>query len=145
MRIAAEVFNGIAKTVERFLDERAPVFFVKPVTKSFPLVRVGQFSAGGRNGKRTALIQAVQFGEEFTLELIPEYIDRNEKAAARLPDLLILCETAARDDTVHVDMIVQLLIPGMQHLYDAGDGAKIFRIFGKLKQCLCAATVKQAI
>lgn len=125
MRISAKIFNGITETVECLLDERAPVLFVQLVTKDLPFVRIVQFSTGSRKGKTFGHIQPVQFREEFTLELIPEHINRDKEAAAGFPDLMILRQPASGYDTVHVDMVIQFLVPCMQHLDNTRNSTEI--------------------
>lgn len=46
---------------------------------------------------------------------------------------------------LHMDMIVHLLVPGMEDLDDTGDSPEIFYICRKLQKGLCAAFVKKAV
>lgn len=46
---------------------------------------------------------------------------------------------------MHMDMVVQFLVPGMKHLDDAGYGTKISGIGGKLQESLGAAFVEEAV
>lgn len=45
-----------------------------------------------------------------------------------IPDLMVGCQPAAGNDTVHVDMVVQFLVPGVEHLDDPGRRTKIFLV-----------------
>ena len=46
---------------------------------------------------------------------------------------------------MHVDMVIQFLVPGMERLDNAGCGAKIFRIGRKRQECFCAAFMEKAV
>lgn len=39
---------------------------------------------------------------------------------------MVLCKTASGNNTVHMDMVGKLLVPGMEDLYDAGHSPEIF-------------------
>ena len=46
---------------------------------------------------------------------------------------------------MHMDMVIQLLVPGMEHLDDAGQSAKTPGIGGKFQECFGTAAVEEAI
>lgn len=84
-------------------------------------------------------------GKVFTLEFIPEDRDGNEKPALGFADFAVRCQSAAGDDAVHMDMVIQFLIPGVENLNDSGNSAKIFFIGGKLQECFGTAFVEEAV
>ncbi len=45
--ITSKIFNGIAKSVEGFLDVGTPVLFIKTVFPFFPVVRIAKLFTGG--------------------------------------------------------------------------------------------------
>lgn len=53
-----------------------------------------------------------------------------------MPYLMVWCQSAARKDTVHMDMIGKLLVPGVEDLYDPWGRAEIFFVFAKFQKCL---------
>ena len=46
---------------------------------------------------------------------------------------------------MHMDMVIQLLVPGMEHLDDAGQSAKTPGIGGKFQECFGTAAVEEGI
>ena len=74
------------------------------------------------------MVQGVQKGEIFPFELIPEDSDRDKELWGRLPDPVVRSKPAAGDDTVHVDMVVQFLVPGVEHLDDSWLCTEIFPV-----------------
>ena len=49
------------------------------------------------------------------------------------------------NDTVHMHVVIQFLIPGMEYLDDPGSCSEILLVFGKLQKCFSAAPVKKAV
>lgn len=54
-------------------------------------------------------------------------------------------EAASGNNAVHMYMILKLLVPGMEHLYDARNSSEMFFISGKLQKRFGAAFVEQAV
>ncbi len=72
VRILTEIFNRIPKSIESFLDVRAPFLFVKFVFNDFPAGRVFQGSTAGRKYDLIAMVKLVQKGGKLSLETYPE-------------------------------------------------------------------------
>ncbi len=143
--ILPEIFNRIPKPVECLLDVRAPFLFIKAVLKSFPGVRLPEGSAGRRECKLSFLVKPVQEGKEFSLELIAEHKDGYKKLPFGYPELPAGGQPAPGDDAVHMHMVAQLLVPGMEHLYDAGCRPEVLGVCGKLQERFGAAPVQQPV
>lgn len=79
MGIPSQIFNGIAKAIERFLDERAPVLLIKGIAKFLPVIRIAQFLTGRGERKGPLTVQLLQTGEKLPFEFIPQDTDRNKK------------------------------------------------------------------
>lgn len=79
MCISAEVFDGVAETIEGLFDERAPVFEVKAVAERLPLKRVGELPAGIRKRETAGVVSIVKRSEELSLKLIAKNIDRDKE------------------------------------------------------------------
>jgi len=136
MCITAEIFNGIAEAVKSFFYVRAPVFFVKAVPEFFPLIGIAQLFTGSGKQELLVLVKLVQARKIFSFEQIPQDMDRKEERFFRMPYLMVWCQSAARKDTVHMDMIGKLLVPGVEDLYDPWGRAEIFFVFAKFQKCL---------
>lgn len=118
--ITPKIFNGIAKPVKGFLDIRAPVFFIKTVFPLFPVIMVTQFFAGRRKNKGATFINGVKLCQVLPLEHIPENLCADKKVFRGLADFSILCKSAAGNNAVHMDMVIQFLVPSVKHLDDSG-------------------------
>ena len=58
---------------------------------------------------------------------------------------MIGSQTAARDDAVHMDVVIQLLVPGMEDLDDAGSCAEELMVCGKFQERIGTASMEEAI
>ena len=75
------------------------------------------------------MIADVQQRKIFPLKLIPEYPDRDKKLSGGSADPVARGgKPTAGDNTVHMDMVAQFLVPGVEDLYDPGLCAKIFSV-----------------
>ena len=46
---------------------------------------------------------------------------------------------------MHMYMVIQFLVPGVEYLDDPGCGAEVFFISRKFPECFCTASVEKAI
>ena len=72
------------------------------------------------------MIAGVQQRKIFPLKLIPEYPDRDKKLSGGSTDPVVRGKPAAGDNTVHMDMVAQFLVPGVEDLYDPGCAPRYF-------------------
>lgn len=143
--IVPQIFHSIAKTLEGLLDKRAPILFVKAVP---PLLEAGgltQFSTGRGKGKGSAFVKGRKLSQIFALELVPQDFHGEKKFAGGSADLSIQGKPAAGDDTVHMHMVSQFLVPGMEDLDDTWFCTKVSLIRGQLQERLGTAPVEEAV
>ena len=145
MRISPKILDGIAKTIEGFLYVGAPVFIIETAFERLPFIRITEALAGGRERKLSFLVQGIEHGKEFPLELIPEYRNRDEEVLFGPSDLPVLCQASAGDDTMHVHMVIQFLVPGVEYLDDAGNGAEVSWVRRKFQECFGTASMEKAV
>lgn len=145
MCISAKILDRIAEPMESLFDIRTPVFFKKVIAEFRPLVRVPKFFAGRGKEQFLIFIKGIQFRKVFSFELIPEYPDRNKKRLFAFPEFMIFCQPAAGNDTMHMYVIANLLIPGMEDLDDPGCCVEPLWIGRKFKKCLGTASVQKCI
>lgn len=145
MCVSAKILNSIAKSVESLFNIRTPVFVVKIVSEFRPFVGVTEFFTGRGKYQLPLFIKGIQFSEIFSPEFIPENFDRNEKRTFTFSYLLVCSQSATRNDTVHVYMISDLLIPGMQDMYNARYCTEPLFIGRKFQKCLGAASVQKTV
>ena len=145
MRVASEVFDGVAKTVEGLFDERTPVFFIECVFPGFPNLFVLQLPARRGKGKCAFRIQHGKVCEKFSFELVPQHVNRDEELGRRHFELAVPGQAAAGNNAVHVDMVTKLLIPGVKDLYNGRRSIEPFGIRRKLEQGLGAAAMQKIV
>ena len=143
--VTAKVFDGIAKAVKSLFDVRAPVFPIKVVFECLPDAGILQGAEGGRKNKLPLLVAGVQEGKIFSLKLIPEYSDRDKKFGGGFTDPAARGKASAGDDAVHMDMVIQFLVPGMEDLDDPRLGAEIFLVRAKFQESFRTAFMEQAV
>ena len=132
MGIPAEIFHGIAKSIESFFDVGAPVLLIKGIAEFRPFIRIPELFTGSGKCQRAAFVKGIEGCEKFSFEFIPQDFNPDKEAVFYLPYFLIRGNPAAGNDTVHVHMVAHLLIPGMEYLDDARRCAEIFFIRRKL-------------
>ena len=77
----------------------------------------------------------LQTGDELAAEDTSEHLDgKEEGASGRDPAGVIGCEAASRDDAVDMWMMLQTLVPGMEHAEEADLGSEMSRIASDLQQ-----------
>ena len=145
MCIPSKILNRIAKSIKGLFDIRAPVLPVKGVFEFLPAAGFLQCPAGGRKNKFLLLVQSIQEGKVLALELIPEYRDRDEEVLFGPSDLPVLCQASAGDDTMHVHMVIQFLVPGVEYLDDAGNGAEVSWVSRKFQECFGTASMEKVV
>ena len=145
MSVAAEIRNGVSKTVEGFFYIRAPVFAIKGIPEFRPMVRVSQLFAGSGKKQLTVPEEGLESCKELSFKLIPEGLHPDKEVFLDRPNLMVGGEAAAGNDAVHMYMVAQLLVPGVEDLYDTWDSPEMLFVSGKLQKCFRAASVKEAI
>ena len=143
--IPSQIFDRIPETVEGFFDVWAPVFLIKAVFERLPDAGILQSTAGGRKNKFPLLVTGVQKRKIFPLELIPEYPDRDKELSGGAADPAVRSEPCPGDDAVHVDMVAQFLVPGVEHLDDPGLCPEVFFVGRQFQECLRTAFMEQPV
>ena len=145
MGIAAEVLNGVPKAIEGFFYVRAPVLIVKRIPEFSPMVRVPQLFAGSGKNQLSVLEEGLEPREELPFKLIPEGLHTDKEVFLDRPDLMAGGEAAAGNDAVHMYMVAQLLVPGVEYLYDTWNSPEMLFVSGKFQKCYRAAPVEKAV
>lgn len=81
----------------------------------------------------------------FSLKFITQDMDWKEEPVFGIPYPAVRGQSAAGNDAMHVYMIRDLLIPGMEDLYDPGECTKIFPIPAEFQKSFCTAFVEKGI
>ena len=72
-------------------------------------------------------------------------MNRKEEPVFGIPYLAVRGQSAAGNDAMHVYMVRDLLVPGMEDLYDPGECTKIFLIPAEFQKSFCTAFVEKRI
>ena len=145
MGVSSKVFDGISKTMKGFFDVRTPILFIKFIFPVLPFMGILQSFTGGGEAQLIILEERIEQGKVFSLELIPEDIYGDEKSTGSPSDLMGFGQSTTRNDTVHVHMVIQLLVPCMEYLDDPGCCTEILLIGRQFKKCFGTASVKKAV
>ena len=145
MGVAAEIFNSVSETVKGFFYVRAPVLIVKGIPESRPLVRVPQLFTGSGKVQLPVPEEGLKPREELSFKLIPESLHPDKKILLNCPELMIRGKAAAGNDAVHMYVVLELLIPCVEDLYDTWHSPKMLFVSGKFQERFRAAPVEEAI
>lgn len=91
------------------------------------------------------MVQGIQEGEIFPFKLIPEDSDRNEKFCGGFPNPVVGSKPSSGDDAVHMDMVIQFLVPSVEHLNDPRLRPKIFVVSRQFQKCFGTAFMEQPV
>ena len=85
--------------------------------------------------ERACLKGSLESSDELTADDTAEHLDGKEEGAARRdPAGVIPSETAGGEDAVDMGMMLQSLIPGIEHAEEADLRTEVTRIAGDLQQ-----------
>jgi len=88
----------------------------------------------------------LQTSDELTPEESTEHLHRQEEGTARGdPARMIGCQTASRDDAMHMRVMLQSLVPCMEHAEEADLRAEVPGIAGELLESFRAGMKEQAV
>ena len=88
----------------------------------------------------------LECSDELPAKDTAEHFDgKKEGSARRDPAILFWGEAAGGDDAVNVGMMLQALIPGVQHAEEADVGTQMTGIAGNLQQSLSAGVKQQVV
>lgn len=120
MCISAEIFNGIAKSIEGFFYVGAPVLVIKAIAEFRPFIRIPQLFTETGKSQSAAFVKRIETGKVFAFKFVPQDSYRNKEAAFCFPDVPVFGKPSSGNDAVHMHMVENFLIPCMEHLDDAG-------------------------
>ena len=90
--------------------------------------------------------RGLQSCDELASEDASKHLDRQEEAAARAdPAGVIRCKPSGGDDAVNVRMMLQALVPGMEHAEEGDLRAQVSRVERNLQQRGGTGTEQQAV
>lgn len=131
MGISSKILNRIAKTIEGLFEIRAPFLSIKEAAELRPFIGIPKTVTGSGKGQAAVFVKRIEPGKKFSLEFIPEDFHGEKEAVCYLPYLMVGGKPSSRNNTVHMDMVVDFLVPGVEHLDDPRCCPEMFFICGK--------------
>ena len=129
--ISSEIFYRIAKSMECFFYVRAPFLSIKEIAEFRPFIGIPEIITGSGKNQAAVFVKRIEPCKKFSLEFIPEDFHGEKEAVFYLPYLMVGGKPSSGNNTVHMDMVVDFLVPGVEHLDDPGCCPKILFICGK--------------
>ena len=68
----------------------------------------------------TTIVKRRQVCHIFAFKLVAQNCHRDKETRFGFTEFPVLCQATAGNDTVHMYMILQILVPCVKDLYDAG-------------------------
>lgn len=87
----------------------------------------------------------MQVRKIFPLKFITQDMDWEEEPVFGTPYPAVCSQAAAGNDAMHMHMIRDLLVPGMEDLYDPGECTQIFLVPAEFQKSFCTAFVEKRI
>ena len=75
--------------------------------------------AGAGKSQRAVFVKGIEAGKVFAFKFVPQGSYRDKETAFRFPYFAVRCEPSSGNDAMHMHMVVDLLVPGMEYLDDA--------------------------
>ena len=131
MGISSKILNRIAKTIEGLFEIRAPFLSIKEAAELRPFIGIPKMATGSGEGQAAVFVKRIEPCKKFSPEFIPEDFHGEKEAVCYLPYLMVGGKPSSRNNTVHMDMVVDFLVPGVEHLDDPRCCPEMFFICGK--------------
>lgn len=132
MGVSAKILDRIAKPIKGFLAVGTPFLMIKVITETRPFIGIPELFTGSGKYKQLFFIKRVQASKIFSLKFITEDFGPDKKIFFGFSYLMVRRKAAAGDNAVHMYMVIQFLVPGMQYLDDPGCCTEPLFISGKL-------------
>lgn len=118
--ISSEIFHRIAKSMESFFYVRTPFLSIKEIAESRPFIGIPEFVTGSGKNQAAIFVKRIESCKKFPLEFIPEDFYTEKEAVFYLPYLMVGGKPSSGNDAVHMNMVIDFLVPGVEHLDDPG-------------------------
>jgi hypothetical protein len=107
---------------------------------------VSQWLHGAVEAKFVLMEVAFQSTDKLTAKNLSEHGDREKEARARRnPNRVIERQSAGGHDTMHVGVMFEFLIPGVEHTEEADLGAEMFGIASDLEEGFSTALQQEVV
>lgn len=118
--ISSEIFHRIAKSMESFFYVRAPFLSIKEIAEFRPFIGIPEFITGSGKNQAAVFVKRIEPCKKFPLEFIPEDFHPEKEAVLYLPYLMVGGKPTTGNNAVHMNMVIDFLVPGVEHLDDPG-------------------------
>src|ERR1039458_5796482 len=139
MGVLAKITKRVLRAAERAFCVNHPVGAeqrAQPRCEGLRILQCGECSMEGDFVLRMQRFEAIH---ELAPEHCFEYVDRQEEILLRVdPPRMVRRQSAGRDNTMNMRMMLEFLVPGVEDAEEPDLDAETLRITGDLKQCLGA-------
>ena len=118
--ISSEIFHRIAKPMESFFYVRAPFLSIKEIAEFRPFIGIPEIITGSGKNLAAVFLKRIEPCEKLPLEFIPEDFHGEKEAVFYLPYLMVSGKPSAGNNAVHMNMVIDFLVPGVENLDDPG-------------------------
>ncbi len=126
MDVAAEVVEQMLGRAERLFDVDVPMFFSQSFEQQAKVGSISQGSGFAWEDKLLLIEGLLEKVEELTAEDDAEGFDTEEEVfASGNPTSLIERQSSLGDEAVEVEVVLELLVPGMQDTDKAWGSPKV--------------------
>ena len=133
--VAAEIAENVFGTTKGRLAVDDPVLTEEGPEERSEHFRFGQKFEIPVEAQLAVLEGALESGDKLATEDSPQHLHGEEEAIARGdPAPVIQGETAGRNHTMQMGMMIEFLTPGMEHAEEADFGAEMAGIAGDFEQ-----------
>ena len=129
--ISSEIFHRIAKSMESFFYVRAPFLSIKEIAEFRPFIGIPEIITGSGKNQAAVFVKRIEPCKKFPLEFIPEDFHPEKEAVLYLPYLMVGGKPTTGNNAVHMNMVIDFLVPGVEHLDDPGCCSEMLFICGK--------------
>jgi hypothetical protein len=144
--VIAQILQHVFGPAEGPFGVHHPVLSMALAQKIFEVDHAHVWWDAGRKPQLAGLEGFPQCGCEFATKDSPQHLHWQEEVVSRPhPMLAIGSKTAFRDHTMNVRVVLEFLIPGVQHAEEADLGAEMARISSHLEQSFGASSEQQPV
>ena len=106
--------------MESFFYVRAPFLSIKEIAEFRPFIGIPEIITGSGKNQAAVFVKRIEPCEKFPLEFIPEDFHGEKEAVFYLPYLMVGGKPSAGNNAVHMNMVIDFLVPGVENLDDPG-------------------------
>ena len=146
MGVSAEIAQGVLRAAEGSLGIDDPVVTEQDSEPGGEAAWLGERCELAVELELALVERRLETGDELATEDTSEHLDwKEEGSSGRDPDPVIRGQTSSGDDAVNMGMMLQSLIPGVEHAEEADLRTQVPRVASDFEQCGGTGAEQQTI